>query len=125
MMKSKVDESERTRAFKVFVIQALYYTGKKAHENKDWVNYNWTLFCKERDGRKDEFFFNTDGKAFFIHKDRPPRYYGERFWSDIPAFMTKETAIACKEAIIAGGWNNDRKLRVVEWNKVESIETVG
>lgn len=125
-MKARANSVSKVVSYSVYVIQAIY-----DHDdgNSHWTIYSWSLFAKvphhTTTGRRGEYFIQTDeGRAFLNHKDRPAHYYGERFWHDVPAFMTEETAVACMRAIVDGGWAEGRLLRVARLSRVEALEEV-
>lgn len=125
-MRTDLSQQSRSNGFEVYVIQMILAVNPSRPE---WSDVNWGAFHRGEmhsyTHRYEEYFANSkEGKKFFRHKDRPAHYYGEKFWSDVPAFMTSETAHKCRRAMIDGGWCKGRETRVAKWSLVESVEVI-
>lgn len=112
----------RSNGAEVFLVQMILAVNPTRPK---WCVAGWSAYCKDKRGPREKLFIHTPaGKAFYDHEDRPPHYYGERFWSDVPAFMSARTAKDFRRAAIRGGWCKSSETRVVRYSLVETVEVV-
>jgi hypothetical protein len=122
-MRTNLGQTTKVVAAEVFAIQAILAVNPN---DPKWCDVNWSSFKREkRSWDRERYFVNSKkGQKFYRHPDRPKHYYGEKFWTDVPAFMTLKAARACLKAITEGGWADGRELRITKQSFIETLEVV-